>query len=83
VSVAFEISTRQWVRKAACRNSPLFVAPVRESEPERRAREAEAKEVCTRCPVRSECLGYALRVEEPLGIWGGLDTLERRAITAD
>jgi len=33
------------------------------------------------CPVRQECLDYALRVREPFGIWGGLNEAERRALT--
>ena len=83
MSIAAETFSGQWVRDAACRNSALFVSAVLESESMRRDREAEAKRVCRRCPVRSECLQYALRVREPLGIWGGLDALERRALTAD
>jgi hypothetical protein len=27
-------------------------------------------------------LEYALRVEEPIGIWGGLNEAERRALTS-
>lgn len=49
---------------------------------ERSAREQEAKEVCARCPVRTECLGHALRVQEPYGVWGGLTEDERRALGA-
>ena len=33
------------------------------------------------CPVRKECLTFALRIREPHGIWGGLNEMERRAIT--
>ncbi|UQA95723.1 WhiB family transcriptional regulator [Streptomyces halobius] len=40
----------------------------------------EAKAYCRRCPVRSNCLTTALNRREPLGIWGGLDTDERRAL---
>jgi WhiB family redox-sensing transcriptional regulator len=39
-----------------------------------------AKQVCAACPARVDCLDYALRVSEPLGIWGGLDPAERRAL---
>jgi WhiB family redox-sensing transcriptional regulator len=37
-----------------------------------------AKKVCRRCPVRSQCLTYAM--DEPVdhGIWGGLTERERR-----
>jgi WhiB family redox-sensing transcriptional regulator len=38
----------------------------------------EAKRICRRCPVRFECLTYAM--DEPVdhGIWGGLTERERR-----
>ncbi|MGW4160016.1 WhiB family transcriptional regulator [Streptomyces sp. SS162] len=39
---------------------------------------AEAKELCGWCPVRSECLNYALENVLKEGIWGGLTEAERR-----
>lgn len=45
--------------------------------------EAEAKRVCrTQCPVRWECLAYALAHNEPHGIWGGYNERERRNLKA-
>lgn len=41
---------------------------------------AEAKKVCSMCPVRPECLEAALRNEEPHGIWGGTSPRERERI---
>ncbi|MER6559793.1 WhiB family transcriptional regulator [Streptomyces sp. NPDC001027] len=41
---------------------------------------AEAKAYCGRCPVREACLAAALERREPAGVWGGLDSDERRAI---
>lgn len=41
---------------------------------------ADAKRVCTGCPVRSECLEYALADEDLFGVWGGTSQLERRRI---
>jgi WhiB family redox-sensing transcriptional regulator len=40
----------------------------------------EAKLVCRGCPVRGECLEYALANEERFGIWGGLSERERRRV---
>jgi WhiB family redox-sensing transcriptional regulator len=37
-----------------------------------------AKAVCGRCPVRANCLSYALETM-PEGIWGGTTEEERRA----
>ena len=39
-----------------------------------------AKEVCGVCPVKSECLEYALETNQDSGIWGGLDEEQRRNI---
>lgn len=37
-----------------------------------------AKLICQRCPVRQECLEYALEHDERWGVWGGLSERERR-----
>ncbi|MER3395430.1 MAG: transcriptional regulator [Acidimicrobiia bacterium] len=48
--------------------------------PERGASTREAKAVCSRCVVRTECLEYALANAEKFGIWGGMSERERRKI---
>tara|TARA_Y100000361_G_C11091414_1_gene306636 strand:- start:115 stop:402 length:288 start_codon:yes stop_codon:yes gene_type:complete len=37
-----------------------------------------AKVICVACPVREECLDYAIRNFELYGIWGGYTAPERR-----
>lgn len=39
-----------------------------------------AKMICLDCPVRAQCLAYALERNEPFGIWGGLSERERRKV---
>ena len=71
-----------WTALAACAGEDvaLFMAPNgREHVDRRRVREASARSICSQCAVRADCLSYALRVNEPLGIWGGLNAAERRA----
>jgi hypothetical protein len=71
-----------WQLVAACRgvDSSLFFHPEGERGAARSAREASAKEVCMRCPVRAECATHALTVREPYGVWGGLTEDEREAM---
>jgi WhiB family transcriptional regulator, redox-sensing transcriptional regulator len=72
-----------WQQRAACRgeDSVYFFAPSYfERRAEKNAREAVAKAICVRCPVRVECLEYALAIRENHGIWGGLNEMERRAV---
>lgn len=48
--------------------------------PEKGGSTKEAKKICQGCPVRHECLQYALDHEERFGIWGGLSERERRRL---
>ncbi|MGC5411923.1 WhiB family transcriptional regulator, partial [Streptomyces sp. DT225] len=41
---------------------------------------AEAKELCGWCPVRRECLDFALENGLTEGVWGGLTEAERRPL---
>lgn len=41
---------------------------------------AEAKSICSTCPVQGQCLEFALRNDERDGIWGGLTAKERKAL---
>ena len=66
----------------ACRsaNPDLFFGPDAEFVTARREREAKAKAICADCPVRLECLAYALETSQAFGIWGGANEDERRAM---
>jgi WhiB family redox-sensing transcriptional regulator len=39
-----------------------------------------ARDVCARCNVVAECLAYALRANETVGVWGGKSAKELRDI---
>lgn len=68
-----------WQRRGACRgrDSAQFFHPDGERGSSRARREASAKAVCVRCPVRAECAAHALTVQEPYGVWGGFTESER------
>ena len=76
-------STADWVQYATC------AALVRSGElsvddffpgPGMYPKSAKALAACTACPVRAQCLDFALAANEKNGIWGGLSEHERRRI---
>lgn len=66
-----------WKDQAACLDADpdLFVGD--DVTPIERER---AVAICHGCPVREECLAYALDTRQMFGIWGGLDERQRRAV---
>ena len=40
----------------------------------------DAKKVCWSCEVRQECLEYAMKNREVVGVWGGTSEKERRRL---
>jgi WhiB family transcriptional regulator, redox-sensing transcriptional regulator len=71
-----------WREQAACAtaDSGLFFGRPGEGPRERRQREAAAKTICGRCPVRGSCAAAALARQEPCGVWGGLTEWDRRIL---
>lgn len=73
-----------WQAQAACRTAEpeLFFHPEGERGWRRRIRLAQALELCRACPVVDVCLDHALNTPEEYGIWGGLDTNQRKELSA-
>jgi WhiB family transcriptional regulator, redox-sensing transcriptional regulator len=72
------IDPRDWTEHAACLGaSPELFFPISVTGPALE-QASTAKSVCDRCPVRPECLDWALRAGEAHGIWGGTTPEERR-----
>jgi len=46
--------------------------------PEKGGSTQQAKALCACCPVRPECLAYALAHDERFGVWGGASERDRR-----
>ncbi|MFV0137704.1 WhiB family transcriptional regulator [Streptomyces sp. HMX87] len=69
-----------WRQHAACSSEdPDLFFPIGTSGPALFQTE-QAKAVCRRCPVREPCLRWALDTGQSLGVWGGTDEMERRAL---
>jgi WhiB family redox-sensing transcriptional regulator len=72
------LSRPDWQLDAACRyeSTELFF-------PRRGSNSGPAKAICERCPVRDACRAWALghpKVNDLLGVWGGLSAQDRRSI---
>lgn len=68
----FIIDVPHWMAAAACidHDPELFF-------PEQGGTTRPAKAICDLCPVKAECLDYALRWRIKFGVWGGATTFER------
>ena len=80
----------EWHARAACRGSDVDFFPSRAEVPDGvpltrgTSVTLEAIDACTaicdECPVRSECLEFALTNNERFGVWGGLTFRQRARI---
>ncbi|MEU7472587.1 WhiB family transcriptional regulator [Streptomyces sp. NPDC044984] len=69
-----------WRARAACRTEdPDLFFPIGTTGPALMQAE-QAKAVCRRCPVREQCLQWALDTGQSIGVWGGTSETERRAL---
>ena len=71
--VDVELARPGWQRRAACRGkgTDRWFSTIRGSD-------EAACAVCEACPVRRQCLSYALAFPEPLqGVWAGTNEEER------
>jgi len=73
-------TTTDWRHRAACRDEdPELFFPISEMGPGARQLD-EAKAVCARCPVRTQCLNYAVDNGLDHGVFGGTTERERREL---
>lgn len=70
-----------WMDYASCHGVGDSFFPDESRRPEMYETIQAAKRVCALCPVRVDCLEYALANNERYGIWGGLSAEERRKLS--
>lgn len=69
-----------WRRDAECRDlDPNLFFPVGVTGDALDQIEA-AKQICSACPVREECLEFAITSNQEFGVWGGTSEEERRVL---
>jgi WhiB family redox-sensing transcriptional regulator len=86
------IITMTWLDLAACAgmDTDLFFPQENIGGPQRgrgvsgeKERVKRALDICRECPVRRECLLYAIELNCTHGIFGGMDAAERRNYAAE
>jgi WhiB family redox-sensing transcriptional regulator len=71
----------EWHAEAACRGSGTSAFfPTRGANAGTMAR---TRDTCSRCPVRPECLAFALADPDVTGTWAGTTGSERRQLRQD
>jgi len=69
-----------WDLEAACQSAdPEVFFPTSQTGDSRTAI-STAKRICRGCPVRTQCLEFALSARLEHGVWGGLAEDERRSL---
>ncbi len=74
----------EWAAEAACAemDSDIFFPDEQRNSRINKELTAEAKQICSECPVREECLDYALENHREMlgGIFGGYTEKERKRL---
>ena len=72
----------RWQEEALCRglDVELFFLPDNCRERAKYERIEKAKSICSACPVLAACRDFAIKSEQPYGVWGGLSEEERQTI---
>lgn len=65
------IVTGRWMRRGSCTGSMLDMTDLSEGV-------AEKKGICAPCPVKQDCLRYAILTSDDSSVMGGLRPKERR-----
>jgi hypothetical protein len=73
-----------WIERGACalpaRTGPPTEGDLRRVDAFFGSSPTRAKEICKGCPVKDECLAFALRHRIIDGTWGGMSAKERERL---
>lgn len=72
-----EVRIRFLKENGICRDEPIGLFYPKYDSP---SSTEVAREICSRCPVKPECLEWALKHDEQ-GVWGGTSEATRRSLT--
>lgn len=76
---------QKWWREGLCNDgygtlNGLFFPDESISPEMLKAAQKAARQICNRCPVKQDCLDWAISTDEKGGIWGGKNEDQRRNI---
>ena len=74
-----EYAAADWREAGACLTAdPDLFFPIAVGDGDTAGQQvSRALRICADCPVRQQCLEFAMRTREPAGIWGGTTPEER------
>lgn len=75
----FGVELADWMKKGKCRGLQTDIFYHEQGHLSINS----AKAICSECPIREQCLDYAMRNRELYGIWGGHTTSERKKLRKD
>ena len=67
----------EWLSQANCKNADIHDFFILRGDHHQREKRNRAYGICRACPVKMQCLDYAI-VNGETGIWGGTTERERR-----
>lgn len=77
--MAVSLSDFDWQREAVCAQ-PVHSGKMEAFFAETYEQRTPARALCTGCPVKRECLKWALEGKHIWGVWGGLDEQDIRRV---
>lgn len=66
-----------WISQARCQEEDTELFFILRGDPNQKQKRIAAYAICQYCPVKLECLDYAI-INHEVGIWGGTTDAERR-----
>ena len=72
-----------WMKDAACRGYENYDAFFPRTKKGVKTSYKEAKAICAGCPVRTQCLFFAVAHKIPHGLWGGMTEGQRANMSRD
>lgn len=72
----FDANTKSWMDQGLCKGYTNVFFPARGQN----QKVSLAKKICERCPVKQQCLDFALDNQEMHGVWGGTSERTRRVM---